>query len=200
MIRTTVAYRIQHRAAEVNDMTRPAVAMPKSSFMLPWAAKIAMIIGLLLLLWLVAFTSNVGWFPNINEASGGAFPGSSVGKPASTASSTRALVSCGRCGIVESSRKVITSRPGATGGAVLLALLGLQAGAGGRGSDIAIMAGAFSGKQAGNAVENKAQTGALSEIIVRMEDGSVNLVRDQYPTLWNAGDRVKVVNGVLRRN
>lgn len=108
---------------------------------------------------------------------------------------------CNNCGNVESVRAIKQraegSGLGAAGGAVLGGLLGSQVG-GGNGKKLATVAGAVGGAVVGNQVEGNMKATTSYEIRVRMDDGSARTftrAADNY----NTGDRVKIVNGELRR-
>jgi outer membrane lipoprotein SlyB len=110
---------------------------------------------------------------------------------------------CTECGIIESIREVTTkgqgSGLGVVGGAVVGGLLGNQVG-GGRGNDIATVAGAVGGAVAGNQIEKSVNSTKSYNITVRFEDGSSRLFHETDPSAWRSGDRVKVINGVIRSN
>ena len=58
--------------------------------------------------------------------------------------------------------------------------------------------GALGGAFAGNHIEGQVKASHSYEITVRLDDGSTrNLHQSELPG-WQAGDRVKVVNGALR--
>ena len=108
---------------------------------------------------------------------------------------------CTTCGVVESTREITTagegSGVGAVGGAVVGGVLGHQVG-GGRGKDVATVLGALGGAFAGNHIEGQVRGSRSFEITVRLDDGSLRTVRQTEQPGWQAGDRVKVVNGALR--
>ena len=110
---------------------------------------------------------------------------------------------CAECGVVQSVHEISTkgtgSGLGAVGGAVVGGVLGHQVG-GGRGQDIATVVGAVGGAVAGNEVEKRAKSGKSYEITVRLEDGSSRVIQEANATTWRAGDRVKVINGVIQSN
>ncbi|MBC7680983.1 MAG: glycine zipper 2TM domain-containing protein [Ferruginibacter sp.] len=108
---------------------------------------------------------------------------------------------CTTCGVVESTREITTagqgSGVGAVGGAVVGGVLGHQVG-GGRGKDVATVLGALGGAFAGNQIEGQVRGSRSFEITVRLDDGSLRTVHQTEQPGWQAGDRVKVVNGTLR--
>jgi len=124
-------------------------------------------------------------------------------RDARIAARTPAKAPCPECGVVESVREIATkgegSGIGVVGGAVVGGLLGHQVG-GGRGKDIATVAGAVGGAVAGNEIEKRVKTGKSYEITVRLEDGSTRVISEANPPTWRAGDRVKIVNGVIQSN
>ncbi len=109
--------------------------------------------------------------------------------------------SCATCGVVESTRAISTaaqgSGVGAVGGAVVGGVLGHQVG-GGRGRDVATVLGALGGAFAGNQIEGQVKATHSYEITVRLDNGSIQTLHQSEQPGWQAGDRVKIVNGVLR--
>lgn len=99
--------------------------------------------------------------------------------------------------------RAIASQPaapsgvGVVGGAVLGGLLGNQVG-GGSGRTLATIAGAVGGGYAGNEVEKRTRTTTTYQVRVRMEDGQVRTFPYNSQPNWNAGDRVRVVDGYLQ--
>jgi outer membrane lipoprotein SlyB len=115
------------------------------------------------------------------------------------AQSTQAAV-CSNCGRVESvdaiKQKGEASGVGVVGGAVVGGLLGNQIG-GGNGKTLATVAGAVGGGYAGNEIEKHARSTTTYNVRVRMDDGSVRTFPYTSQPGFNAGDRVKVINGTL---
>jgi len=162
----------------------------------------------------------MGWLPNSNASRDSIMPDSPSAvssKPASSkarlaaarshpapiqgAASPPARSSCAECGVIESVREVETkgegSGLGAVGGAVVGGLLGNQVG-GGRGQDVMTVVGAVGGAMAGNEVEKRAKSSKSYSLTVRFNDGSTRVISESNPPSWRAGDRVKVINGVIR--
>lgn len=110
---------------------------------------------------------------------------------------------CAECGVIESTREVTqrgeSTGVGVVGGAVVGGLLGNQIG-GGHGKDAATVLGAVGGAVVGNEVEHRMKSTKVYEITVRFEDGSTTVIKEKTQTGWRPGDRVKVVNGVIRSN
>jgi outer membrane lipoprotein SlyB len=115
--------------------------------------------------------------------------------------SVNAAANCSNCGKVESVRSVKTeghgSGLGAAGGAVVGGLLGNQIG-GGRGQDVMTVVGAIGGAVAGNQVEARVKSTQAYETAVRLNDGSLRTVQQSTQPQWQAGDRVRIVDGVIR--
>lgn len=113
---------------------------------------------------------------------------------------TQAQQICESCGRVESVRAIQqAAKPsglGVVAGAVLGGVLGNQVG-GGNGRALATVAGAVGGGYAGNEVEKRTRSTTAYEVRVRMEDGSSRIFPYSAQPAWNAGDRVKVVDGSL---
>jgi outer membrane lipoprotein SlyB len=107
---------------------------------------------------------------------------------------------CGTCGRIEAIEPVQhQAKPsglGVAAGAVLGGVLGNQVG-NGNGRTLATIAGAVGGGYAGNEVEKRTHTTTTYQVRVRMEDGSVRNIPYSTQPGWNAGDRVRVVNGTL---
>jgi outer membrane lipoprotein SlyB len=108
---------------------------------------------------------------------------------------------CAECGVVESIRTIETkgdgSGIGAVGGAVVGGVAGNQVGDG-SGRKIATVVGAVGGAVAGHQVEKYIKSGKSYEIVVRLENGSTQVVQESVAPAWRTGDRVKIVNGALQ--
>ncbi len=114
-----------------------------------------------------------------------------------------AAASCAECGVIESIHEVDSkgagSGLGAVGGGVLGGLLGNQVGAG-RGKDVMTVVGAVGGAVAGNEVEKRVKATKSYNITVRMSDGSSRVISESTLPGWHDGDKVRIVNGVIRSN
>lgn len=112
-----------------------------------------------------------------------------------------AKAACASCGVVQSVRAIETrgtgSGVGAVGGAVVGGLLGNQVG-GGHGKEAMTVVGALGGALAGNQIEKSVKSTTSYEIVVRMENGSDQIIQESRPSSWRSGDRVKVSNGTIR--
>ncbi len=108
---------------------------------------------------------------------------------------------CAECGVIESVRVVDevkkTSGLGLVGGAVVGGLLGNQVG-GGRGKDVATVAGAVGGAVAGDAIEKNSGSTKSYEVVVRFADGTRRVFNEANPPAWQSGDHVRVINGAIR--
>ena len=108
---------------------------------------------------------------------------------------------CAECGVIDSIREVTAkgegSGLGVVGGAIVGGLLGNQVGAG-SGKDVATVAGAVGGAVAGNQIEKSVKSTKSYDITVRFEDGSSRVINEENGSVWRPGDRVKVINGVIR--
>jgi len=108
---------------------------------------------------------------------------------------------CRECAGIEEVREVEkagqASGAGAVGGAVVGGVVGHQMG-GGRGKDVATVLGALGGGLAGHAIEKNARTTVEYQIIVRYEDGTKGMFTQATPPSWRAGDKVKVINGMIQ--
>ncbi len=78
-------------------------------------------------------------------------------------------------------------------------LLGNQIGRG-KGNTAATVVGAVGGAVAGHQVEKQVRADKLSQITVRLEDGSLRTVDQEGSSRWQVGDRVRLSNGSLQPN
>ena len=122
--------------------------------------------------------------------------------PTRSANNAYAKAACAECGVIESSRVIETrgtgSGVGAVGGAAVGGVLGHQVGGGG-GQDLATVAGAVGGAVAGNEVEKRVNAEKSYEVTVRFDNGS-SRVFNQSEQTWRMGERVRVIDGVIRSN
>jgi len=86
---------------------------------------------------------------------------------------------------------------GAVAGAVVGGIVGNQIGAG-RGNTIATVAGAAGGAYVGNEIEKRQQQ-KVYKITIRMNDGAYQTVVQETDPGLRSGDRVRIINGVIRR-
>lgn len=130
---------------------------------------------------------------------------SSESQPRRTYNSAPAKVAqapaiCHSCGRVESVQAVQQQAQGSgvgmVAGAVLGGVLGNQVG-GGNGRKLATVAGAVGGGYAGNEIEKRTRATTTYNVRVRMEGGEVRTFPYAEQPGWNAGDRVRVVDGHL---
>lgn len=103
------------------------------------------------------------------------------------------FVSAGKGGIAGSGIGV-----GAIAGAVIGGVLGNQVGSG-TGQTVATVAGAAGGAYAGNELEKRQQGPDSYRITVRMDSGSYQTLTQSSNPDVRVGDRVRVDNGMLRR-
>ena len=158
----------------------------------------------------------MGWLPNSHGAT--AISAEPVaGQPQANAAPAHHLAShahaepmrrtqtlvCQNCGTVEAVREVNTpssgSGLGAAGGAVVGGLLGNQVG-GGHGRQAMTVVGAIGGALAGNEIEKQARSLHRYETTVHMNNGTTRTMAQDAPPEWRDGDRVRIVDGVLRMN
>lgn len=198
-------------------MTAHAASPNKSPHPLVW------IVGIAVILFCIAGIAAVfGWIPDsmgepkeIPAISDAGKPQAKTAKAASTKPPSaptaatppvqiaKAAPACVQCGVVTSVREVVTKGDGSgigiAGGAVVGGLLGHQVG-GGSGKQIATVVGAVGGAVAGNEVEKRVRSSKSQEITVRLENGSSVVITEADPTSWRSGDKVRIVDGALRRN
>ena len=115
----------------------------------------------------------------------------------------RLVQQCSNCGVVQEVKMVEVKGEGKNvvgtiAGGVVGGVLGHQVG-GGTGKDLATIAGALGGAYAGNRVQNNMGKTAQYNVVVRMEDGSLQTVSYAADPAMKTGDRVKVENGALVR-
>lgn len=120
--------------------------------------------------------------------------------PAPAAQPAKAAPVCNNCGVVSEVRAIKQkgegSGLGAIAGGVVGGLLGNQVG-GGSGQKIATVAGAAGGAYAGHQIEKNVKSTTRYDVIVNMDDGSVRSFAYDSQPAFQAGAKVKVVNGAL---
>jgi outer membrane lipoprotein SlyB len=178
----------------------------KSLHPLAWAAGLALIVFSA-----VGVGAFMGWIPTSMGGSNdkAALTTQATGTPEAVRAKARTLPArlasskCADCGVVESVREVDVegqgSGLGAASGAVVGGVLGNQVG-GGRGKDVMTVVGAVGGAVAGNEVEKRVKSTKRYEITVRFDDGSSRAISEANAPPWRAGDKVRVVNGVIQSN
>jgi outer membrane lipoprotein SlyB len=169
--------------------------------MLMWVAGIAVI-----LFCGTGIAAMMGWLPSsIGQPAEPPLDKGSVSahnKPHNSSSASNSVTSsrCANCGVIESTRVVSAKGDGGAvgivGGAVVGGLLGNQVG-GGRGKDLATVAGAVGGAYAGNEIEKHVNSSKSYETTVLLEDGKRRVFNNATPTQWQAGDRVKIIDGAI---
>lgn len=121
---------------------------------------------------------------------------------AATAYAGQAAAACDNCGVVTDMKTVKQkgegSGLGAVAGGVLGGVLGHQLG-GGRGKDVATVAGAAGGAYAGHEAEKKLKEKTVYQVVVKMDTGATRTFTFSAETAYKVGDKVKVDNGKLSR-
>jgi uncharacterized protein YcfJ len=84
-------------------------------------------------------------------------------------------------------------------GGIAGAVLGHQFGEG-RGKTVATAVGAGAGILGGKVIEQKVRATRHWETTVRLEDGSTQSFKSEAQPLWHAGERVRVVDGQIRKS
>lgn len=114
-------------------------------------------------------------------------------KPAPKGAQVAAVPTCQNCGVVESvrtyQRKGEGSGVGAVAGGVVGAVVGNQFGKGNGRSAMTVI-GAVGGGVAGNEIEKRSKSVTVTEVRVRMDDGTLRTFEPKV--VPNAGDRVVV--------
>lgn len=113
-----------------------------------------------------------------------------------------AATHCTNCGTVISTRTYQRAAEHGSGlgiatGAVVGGLLGNQVGSG-NGRKLATVAGAVGGGYAGNEIEKNTRATTVTEVRVRMSNGSVRSFTETGASRRHAGQHVRVQNGALR--
>lgn len=120
--------------------------------------------------------------------------------PSTPAEPSKAAPVCTDCGVVASvnaiAQKGEGSGLGAIAGGVLGGVLGHQVG-GGTGKKIATVAGAAGGAYAGHQVEKNMKSTTHYDVIVNMDDGTTRTFSYDTQPAFQAGNKVRVVNGAL---
>jgi outer membrane lipoprotein SlyB len=188
----------------------------KSLHPLTWAAGIALIVFSV-----VGVGAFMGWIPtSLGGADDTAVPSTQAANAAAPAPApaqaqgreriatrdrapARTAARCSDCGVVQSVREVDVkgqgSGLGAVGGAVVGGVLGNQVG-GGRGKEVMTVVGAVGGAVAGNEVEKRVKSTKSYQTTVRFDDGTSRAISEPNAPSWRAGDKVRVVNGVIQSN
>ena len=113
---------------------------------------------------------------------------------------TKAAPVCTTCGVVASvnaiTQKGEGSGIGAVAGGVLGGVLGHQVG-GGTGKKIATVAGAAGGAYAGHQVEKGMKSTTRYDVVVSMDDGTTRTFSYDTQPAFQAGVKVRVMNGAL---
>src|SRR3954469_317472 len=165
----------------------------------------------LIIFCVVGTAAFMGWLPsstggtaNGATAETAVAPTPAAAKRHAAPAQTRAVTArCADCGVIESTREIDTRGEGtglgAVGGAVVGGVIGHQVGSG-RGNDVATVAGAMGGAFAGNQIEKQVKSTKSYEVTIRLDDGSRRVITEANPPTWRSGDKVKVVDGVIRSN
>ena len=115
---------------------------------------------------------------------------------------TGAHAKCDNCGSVTGVKIVEIKGEGtglgAVAGGVLGGVLGHQIG-GGRGKDVATVAGVAGGAYAGHQVEKNAKSKTQHQVIVKLETGESRTFTYNAATAYRVGDKIKVVDSKLTR-
>jgi outer membrane lipoprotein SlyB len=109
---------------------------------------------------------------------------------------------CDNCGTVTTVKTIKVKGEGtglgAVTGGVLGGVLGHQIG-GGRGKDVATVAGAAGGAYAGHQTEKNIKSRLRYQVVVKLESGASRTFTFNSATSYKVGDRIKVDAGKLVR-
>ncbi len=115
---------------------------------------------------------------------------------------TTAYAKCDNCGTVTTVRTINVKGEGtglgAVAGGVLGGVLGHQIG-GGRGKDVATVAGAAGGAYAGHQTEKNMKAKTQYRVAVKLESGESRTFTYNSATSYKVGDKIKVDAGKLVR-
>jgi outer membrane lipoprotein SlyB len=118
--------------------------------------------------------------------------------PVATAVPPPAPQVCRDCGTIAAitpiEKKGDSSGAGAVIGGIVGGVLGHQVG-GGRGKDVATVAGALGGALLGNEVEKSQGAVTAWDVRVRLDDGTSTVIRLDREPSWRVGDKVRIENG-----
>lgn len=109
--------------------------------------------------------------------------------------------SCGNCGTVIAVHTYERaaehgSGAGAVGGALVGGFLGNHVGSG-NGRTLATVAGAVGGGYAGNHIEKNMRKTTVTDVKVRMANGSVRKFTENGNSHWHDGERVRIERGQI---
>ena len=107
---------------------------------------------------------------------------------------------CRNCGTISSITAIEKQGESSGAGAVIGGVVGGVAGhqvGGGRGKDVATVAGVLGGALLGNEIEKSKNKSLSYDIRVRMEDGTYRTLRYASQSGYRTGDRVRIENGRL---
>ena len=110
---------------------------------------------------------------------------------------------CRDCGVIESVNEIEKDGEGSGLGAVAGGVVGAVAGKqvdGGRGRTVMSVLGAVGGAYAGHQIEKNARKVKSYDVTIRFDDGSTRTLSQSTPPAWRAGDRVRLVNGIIQPN
>jgi outer membrane lipoprotein SlyB len=115
---------------------------------------------------------------------------------------TSAAARCDNCGTVTSTKsykvKGQGTGVGAVTGGILGGVVGHQVG-GGRGKDVATVAGAAGGAYLGHQTERNVKASMRYQVVVKLESGQTRTFTYRSPTSYRIGDRIKVEQDKLLR-
>jgi outer membrane lipoprotein SlyB len=113
-----------------------------------------------------------------------------------------AHAACDNCGTVTNVKSFKVKGQGTGAGAVVGGVLGGVIGhqiGGGRGKDVATVAGAAGGAYAGHQTERNIKSRMRYQVLVKLENGQSRTFTYNSPTSYRVGDKIKVDAGKLVR-
>jgi outer membrane lipoprotein SlyB len=121
---------------------------------------------------------------------------------ASINSTSSAHAACDNCGTVTDVKSIKVKGQGTGAGVVVGGVLGGVIGhqiGGGRGKDVATVAGAAGGAYAGHQTEKNIKSRMRYQVLVKLENGQSRTFTYNSPTSYRVGDKIKVDAGKLVR-
>jgi outer membrane lipoprotein SlyB len=115
---------------------------------------------------------------------------------------SNAYAACDNCGTVTDVKSIKVKGQGTGAGAVVGGVLGGVIGhqiGGGRGKDVATVAGAAGGAYAGHQTEKNIKSRMRYQVLVKLENGQSRTFTYNSPTSYRVGDKIKVDAGKLVR-
>lgn len=148
----------------------------------------------IILLFLVGVAMLLGWSPS---SSGHPVDSAIAAEPSPTLAREAVVAKCAGCGVIEETRVVEMANDAIAAGAAIGGALGNQMG-GDRGKGLLSLFGAMGAAASGNEIRQRVPSGKRYESTVRFDNGATRVFSETSPPRWQAGDRVKVIDGAIQ--